>query len=83
MKFKKNIISFYPISNDVATWSTPPQTSISSNIPEWFKKTPMYRNGDTKFIYEGDHNLSVRQCIPFLETFTADWSKDELAKIKL
>ena len=73
MKLRKNIINFYPISSDIASWSTPPQTSTSSNIPEWFKKTPMYRNGDTKFIYEGDHNLSVRQCIPLLETFTAGY----------
>jgi hypothetical protein len=73
MQIKYNNITFYSISKDVEEWSTPPQTSVSSNIPEWFKKTPMYRNGDTKFIYEGDHNLSVRQCIPLLETFTSGY----------
>jgi len=72
MKLSNNKITFYPVFNDI-DWSTPPQPGISSNIPDWFKNTPKYRNGDTKFIYEGDHNLSVRQCIPFLETFTAGY----------
>lgn len=38
MKIKNNKIVFYSISKDVEDWSTPPQTGVSSNIPEWFKK---------------------------------------------
>lgn len=52
----------------------PPVTSVSGNIPGWYKKIPKYAFGGTKFtIEDGQTNQTLRACMPFLETFTAGY----------
>jgi len=73
MKLQNNVLQFYPVTEDTLSWSEPPQPGIRSNIPNWLRKTPKYRYGQTKFVFEGESNLSIRNCIPFLESFTTGY----------
>jgi hypothetical protein len=73
-KLRTNIIEFYPSFKDAEDFFEPPLPAVHANIPEWLRKTPKYRHGDTSFIVQnGENNLSVRHCIPMLEGFTSGY----------
>lgn len=43
-------------------------------VPKWFKEIPRYQNGDTKMVSSGTyHNLTVRHCMPFLDSMMAGY----------
>lgn len=71
---KKNIIEFYPIDEYVIKYSDAPQPSVHSNIPEWLKNKDKYIYGNKFISNNGETNLSVRSCIPFLESLTAGYT---------
>lgn len=72
--FKKEVIEFYPNDNTILDLVPPPQPGIHANLPTWLRQTPKYRFGHTEFVLNnGLNNLSVRNCIPFLESFTSGY----------
>lgn len=73
MKFNKKIIQFYPATNEYGEISPAPSSGLSSNIPFWLKSMPKYNGNDSKFVYEHESNLSAKNCLPFLETFTSGY----------
>ena len=77
---KSKEIIFYPKSKLVKNIVPPPKPT---SIPEWFKKIPPYQNTflnnpnfpNNKLIVEnGESNLSVKSCIPFLESLSSGYS---------
>jgi len=73
MRNTKKTIHFYPMNDDLGSFSPPPSSGVSSNIPLWLKSMPKYSGNHSKFVYEKENNLSARNCIPFLETFTSGY----------
>lgn len=68
-------ITFYPTFPDAASFIDPPKPAITNNIPDWIRKTPKYKFGQTSFeIINGENNLTVRHCIPLLEGFTSGYT---------
>ena len=67
-------IEFYPNYEGVPTFSEPPQPAVYANMPEWYKEMPRYKHGQTSFdIQNGENNLTIRHCMPFLEGFTSGY----------
>lgn len=73
-----NKINFYPsefnpslIFNNV----THPSPAYKE-IPKWFKNIPRYQNNEKEMIVDksvGYHNLTVRHCMPFIDSLTAGY----------
>jgi hypothetical protein len=47
-------------------------TPAKNNIPEWYKKIPRWKNNEI-FNMEQGFNNTVKQCIPFLDSFTSGY----------
>jgi len=74
LKEKSKSIQFYPVANDVPSYSPAPSTGTSGNIPDWVRQMPKYTDGQTTFIYEGgSSNLTIKNCLPFLEAHTSGY----------
>jgi len=78
-------IIFYPKNNLVKKVIPAPQ---KIQIPEWYKNLPKYQEtkfSDSKtFIVEnGETNLSVKSCIPFLDSFTSGYAFYTWADIQI
>jgi hypothetical protein len=71
---KKSVIEFYPVDEHSIKYSDAPQPSVHSNIPEWFKNKDKYIYGNRFMSNNGETNLSIRSCIPFLESLTAGYT---------
>lgn len=68
----KNIkIIFTPTVNiDKSLYPEP----ASKNLPDWYKKTPSYINGEKKFkVIEGFGNQTIKKCLPFFDAMTAGY----------
>jgi len=69
---KKNI-KFIPTGMDVKDhYDLSIPVPAKQNIPEWYKKSSMYENGDILSADLGT-NLTFKACTPFLETFTSGY----------
>jgi hypothetical protein len=69
-----NKIKFYPINSEVAELIESPTPSSKYNIPDWFRKLPKYTNGESKFIYNHEPNLTVKSCLPVVDAFTSGYT---------
>jgi hypothetical protein len=75
MKIKKiQEILFYPVNEQAALYIDPPLPS-SNFIPEWYKKIPKYKDRSNKFRNYGigDNNLSVKSCLPIVDSLTSGY----------
>jgi len=64
--FKKNTILKYESSLDTYTNSITP---AKKHIPDWYKKISKWKDGEI-FSLEKSFQHTVKQCMPFLESFT-------------
>jgi hypothetical protein len=72
---KDNKILFYPASDFAAKHIDPPATASSSNIPDWYRDLPKYINNDKSFKkYENTNNLTVKSCLPVVDSFTMGYT---------
>lgn len=71
-----NEVVFSPnhgISELVNKYVTKPEKG-SLLIPQWFKNAPRYQFNDSKMIVDGSyHNLTVRHCMPFIDSMTSGY----------
>ena len=71
-----NEILFSPnfnVSGLVNKYVTKPQKG-SLLIPEWFKNAPRYQNNESTMRADsGYHNLTVRHCMPFIDSLTSGY----------
>lgn len=71
-----NKIIFSPIheqSDLINKYVTKPEKG-SLLIPQWFKDAPRYQFNETKMIADGSyHNLTLRHCMPFIDSFTSGY----------
>ena len=74
-----NDIIFYPNENSnlelIKEYVTEP-VKASSTVSEWFKKAPRFQNHEKEMVVDldsGYHNLTVRHCMPFLDSMTAGY----------
>lgn len=64
-------IIFYPKSTLAKELVDPPR---KMEVPQWFKKIPVYENGDNSLIVEnGNTNYSIKACTPFLDSLTSGY----------
>jgi hypothetical protein len=74
-------ITFYPKNNLVKEIIPPPKPV---QIPEWFKKIPIYTNRDNNlFVSNGEPNYSVKTCMPFLDSFLSGYTIDLWCDIQI
>lgn len=67
-------IEFYPTGFGVDGVCEPPVPAVHSNIPDWFRHVPKYRDYATSLnVFNGENNLTIRNCIPLLEGFTSGY----------
>jgi hypothetical protein len=67
-------IEFYPTGFGIDEVCTPPLPSVHANIPTWFRDAPKYRDhANSLSVFNGENNLTVRNCIPLLEGFTSGY----------
>jgi hypothetical protein len=69
-------IDFIPSSQEVFDYVAPPVSAISS-VPSWYKKIKPVNEKNLKF----DHNsfvtnVSLKQCMPFLDSLTAGYIQE-------
>ena len=69
----KDII-FYPVNDVVAKFIDPPSPSSKHNFPQWYKDIPKYTNGDKSFKFLNGHNLTVKSCLPVVDSLTAGYT---------
>ena len=68
-------IIFFPVTNQVELGGTAPEPA-SKFVPDWYKKIPVYTNGDTKLRQPpgwNTHNHTMKKCVPFLDAMTAGY----------
>lgn len=63
-------IKFYP-KNKLVQEVIPPPTNVP--VPSWFKSIPNYVNNDKLIVENGHSNLSVKSCVPFLDSFSTGY----------
>jgi hypothetical protein len=74
-----NLIKFYPHeSYDQSLMSATVTKPIkaASSIPTWFKDIPRFHNDDKQMVADsasGYHNLTVRHCMPFVDSMTSGY----------
>jgi hypothetical protein len=52
---------------------TEPIHPASKEVPEWFKKIPAFSNGNPSIEGLEKHGLTIKQCMPFLDSLTAGY----------
>lgn len=71
-----NFINFYPIEHsaeNVLRYAEKPKRG-SNLVSEWFKDAPRFHNADSELkATDTFHNLTVRHCMPFLDSMTAGY----------
>jgi hypothetical protein len=72
-KIEKNIL-FYPINKECAKYVDPPYPSSKHNIPQWYKDIPKYTNGDKGFKFLNSNNLTVKSCLPVIDSLTSGYT---------
>jgi hypothetical protein len=66
-------ITFSLKAPDYEGWSPNPVPAIK-NLPEWYKNTSPYTNGESLFMKSpGNAMLTVKKCVPFLEAMSAGY----------
>ena len=82
MKFNK--VKFIPSSEFTEKVEIPPSNSASM-VPDWYKKTPLYVNGDKEYndfvkLHKDAHNsgssdihATLKNCQPFIDAFTSGY----------
>ena len=71
---KDNKILFYPATDFAAKHIDPPSTASSSNIPDWYRNLPKYINNDKNFKSANNNNLTVKSCLPVVDSFTMGYT---------
>jgi len=70
----KNIV-FRPTSKEVEVLTTKPKPA-KAYMPEWLKQVPLYTNNKMKIDNDGYANLTLKACMPFLDTFTSGYIQE-------
>lgn len=65
-------IKFIPAKEEYEHWVLKPEPAIN-NIPDWFKDSGLFINGDSLHIEPRGPNLSIKKCVPFLDSMTAGY----------
>jgi hypothetical protein len=66
----KQKIIFQPVSHEASILAKYP-VSASSKVPDWFKKIPLYINGEKSLSLDKETtNSTVKSCTPFLDALT-------------
>lgn len=72
---KTKIIEFYPHSEVTDLTSNNPYAAKSC-VPEWYKKIPIFTDGDKSLNYPLDWvgvNHTIKKCVPFLDAMTSGY----------
>jgi len=70
---KKKKIVFYPADRSVAQFSKEP-IAAKRVIPDWYKQVPKYYHPDVLRDEMVTRDLSVKACIPFVDTLTSGYT---------
>jgi hypothetical protein len=68
-------ITFRPTTKEVEVLATKPKPA-KTYIPEWLKNVPLYTNNKMKIDNDGYANLTLKACMPFLDTFTSGYIQE-------
>jgi hypothetical protein len=67
-------IIFYAVTDEAAKYIDPPAPSSKYNIPQWFRDIPKYANNDKSFKFIGESNLTVKACLPVIDSLTIGYT---------
>jgi hypothetical protein len=70
----KNII-FRPTSLEVEHLATKPKPA-KNYFPDWIKSVPLYANNKMEIDMFGNANVTLKGCMPFLDTFTSGYIQE-------
>jgi hypothetical protein len=74
-------VKFYPSSQDVVNLVPPPKPA-KAYMPEWYKKIKPVDKNSPKFRSDGlQMNVNLKQCMPFLDTFTTGYIQETWSDI--
>lgn len=68
-------VTFRPISKEVEILATQPRPA-KMYIPDWLKKVPMYTDNKMRIDVNGNANVTLKGCMPFLDTFTSGYIQE-------
>jgi hypothetical protein len=74
-KEKKNVIEFYPWTEEVEAVVTGPVPAVK-NVPEFWKKMPKFHGADEIKVGNRNHpgtNLSLKHCMVYLDALTSGY----------
>lgn len=75
----QNLITFFPTESyntDLIIEHVAKPTNTAASIPAWFKEIPRFHNNDKEMVADraiGYHNLTVRHCMPFIDSMTSGY----------
>lgn len=74
------LIEFVAGTKEAFKFVTPPKPA-KNYIPQWFKDIPPFNPKKPEWDQEGNLNLSVKNCLPFVDSLTAGYIQETWAEI--